>query len=543
MIPFTPILEQFEAARRRKLIQVGYLDQSGNEYKDEELRMHAHSKLPRSIFSDRNDSMQARQIENAESLWENVWFESECACLFGDPNIGKSTLAFSIAHEVACSGRPVLYLDFENMMHNYFNKCWTDRQFLKPANLTVYHYDQDTSVEEMTSRETILQSIESDILDLDAPVIIIDDITHICPLRNCNKTQQVLRRLRQWINHYHVSILVIAHSTSHHEGTPLTMKHLTGDRQLAYAFDSIFTLNDIPAGTVTDGSTHYVKQLKARNAPVQLHNKAVMTLKLKTHYDEEDRRHLTELNRRKGFDDKTINEALNPRIGRRYLHFFVTSREASELQLIFLPTDATREQQLDFIHDTFSKGWSIRNIAAHTCIPKSTIHRLLATTRQQLQQESLKSSPSKIGGGRGSMTESNANSPSKIERDGESITKSNVSSPSKIDQLCKPKPAAKLVLPLVRCSQLPLKEQAGGSMTKSNAKLSQSVQEPPQEKKKQEEKQEKELQEEEKQEEEKQEEEKQVKQVKHHPKTPPLNKPGSSLKKLIKLSHRCPGGG
>ncbi|MBQ9584404.1 MAG: AAA family ATPase [Muribaculaceae bacterium] len=536
MIPFTPILEQFEAARRRKLIQVGYLDQSGNEYKDEELRMHAHSKLPRSIFSDRNDSLQARQIENAESLWENVWFESECACLFGDPNIGKSTLAFSIAHEVACSGRPVLYLDFENMMHNYFNKCWTDRQFLKPANLTVYHYDQDTSVEEMTSRETILQSIESDILDLDAPVVIIDDITHICPLRNCNKTQQVLRRLRQWINHYHVSILVIAHSTSHHEGTPLTMKHLTGDRQLAYAFDSIFTLNDIPAGTVTDGSTHYVKQLKARNAPVQLHNNAVMTLKLKTHYDEEDRRHLTELNRRKGFDDKTINEALNPRIGRRYLHFFVTSREASELQLIFLPTDATREQQLDFIHDTFSKGWSIRNIAAHTCIPKSTIHRLLATTRQQLQQESLKSSPSKIEGGRGSMTESNANSPSKIERDGESITKSNASSPSKIDQLCKPIPAAKLVLPLVRCSQLPLKEQAGGSitksnasspskiegaggsMTKSNAKLSQSVQEPPQEKEKQGEK-------------------------KHHPKTPPLNKPGSSLKKLIKLSHRCPGGG
>ena len=387
MTPFTPILEQFEAARRRKLIQVGYLDQNGNEYEDEELRMHAHSKLPRSIFSDRNDSLEARQIENAESLWENVWFENECACLFGDPNIGKSTLAYSIAHEVACSGRQVLYIDFENMIHNYFSKCWTDMQFLKPENLTVYHYDQETSAEEMTNREKILESIESDILDLDAPVIIIDDITHICPMRNCNKTQEVLRRLRQWINHYHVSILIIAHSTHHHEGTPLTMKHLTGDRQLAYAFDSIFTLNDIPAGTVTDGSTHYVKQLKARNAPLQLHNNAVMTLKMKTHYDEEDRQRLTEMNRKKGFDDKTIHEAINPRIGRQYLHFFVTSRNANELQLIFLPIDATRDQQLEFIHDTFSKGWSIRNIAAHTRIPKSTIHRLLATTREQLQQE------------------------------------------------------------------------------------------------------------------------------------------------------------
>ena len=40
-----------------------------------------------------------------------------------------------------------------------------------------------------------------------------------------------------------------------------------------------------------------------------------------------------------------------------------------------------------------------------------------------------------------------------------------VNSPSKIDQWCKPKPAAKLVLALVRRSPLMLKERAGGSMT------------------------------------------------------------------------------
>ena len=37
-----------------------------------------------------------------------------------------------------------------------------------------------------------------------------------------------------------------------------------------------------------------------------------------------------------------------------------------------------------------------------------------------------------------------------------------ISSPSKIDQWCKPKPAAKLVLALVRRSPLMLKERAGG---------------------------------------------------------------------------------
>ncbi len=39
-----------------------------------------------------------------------------------------------------------------------------------------------------------------------------------------------------------------------------------------------------------------------------------------------------------------------------------------------------------------------------------------------------------------------------------------ISSPSKIDQWCKPKPAAKLVLTLVRRSPLMLKERVGGSM-------------------------------------------------------------------------------
>ena len=48
-------------------------------------------------------------------------------------------------------------------------------------------------------------------------------------------------------------------------------------------------------------------------------------------------------------------------------------------------------------------------------------------------------------------------------------------SPSKIDQWCKPKPAAKLVLALVRRSPLMLKERAGGSMTSSNAIVASEV--------------------------------------------------------------------
>ena len=48
-------------------------------------------------------------------------------------------------------------------------------------------------------------------------------------------------------------------------------------------------------------------------------------------------------------------------------------------------------------------------------------------------------------------------------------------SPSKIDQWCKPKPAAKLVLALVRRSPLMLKERVGGSMTSSYSIVAREV--------------------------------------------------------------------
>ena len=390
MNPFTPILDQFDYARKQELIRIGYLDQNGNEFQDPYLREEAHEKLPRSIFSFRNDDIRARHIEDAQPIWENIWFENECACLFGDPNIGKSTLAFDIAMNIARNGRNVLYVDFENMMHNYNSKNWNGLNTMTPENLFVMHYSQNSSFDEMTDRKTILKSIEADFLDLNTPVIIIDDITHICPMRNCNKTQKVLRKLKQWQNKYHVSILVIAHATHHQEGTPLSLKHLTGDRQLAFAFDSIFTLNDIPARMTANHATHYIKQLKARNAPIQFNHKSVMTLRLETHYNDEECDVIVERNLERGLSQEFIDQCMEDIRGRKHFHFFFLEKDVNELQILFLPQDATREQQLEFIHDTFSKGWSIRNIAAHTGISKSTIHRLLATTREQLDNDESK---------------------------------------------------------------------------------------------------------------------------------------------------------
>ena len=424
----SPIHQQFELARKQALIERGLLDESGREFDNTYRKELAQLNEEPTIFSHRNDDIHAPAIDYAQPLWQNIWFENECACLFGDPNIGKSTLAFQIACNVAATGRNTVYFDFENMMHHYRTRNWAPEQFVKPENLFVQHFSQDATFEQMTDRRRILKDIEKEFLDLNAPVIIIDDITQICPLRNCNKTQRVLRQLRQWLNKYHLSILVIAHASHHQEGTPLAMKHLTGDRQLAYAFDSIISLNDIPAGTTPDGATHYIKQLKARNAPIQMHDEAVTTLRLKDSYDEEACRLLTETCRGEGCDEKALQAEIDQVRGRKFFHFITLQTDVCETQLLYLPLDATPEQRLTFIHDTFAKGWSIRTIAAHSLMPKSTVHRLLATPKNSVETIP-ESSPSKIEGDTGGVCPT--------EQDG-GVCQEEKSSPSKIDQWCKP---------------------------------------------------------------------------------------------------------
>ncbi|MBQ6278913.1 MAG: maleylpyruvate isomerase N-terminal domain-containing protein, partial [Muribaculaceae bacterium] len=75
--------------------------------------------------------------------------------------------------------------------------------------------------------------------------------------------------------------------------------------------------------------------------------------------------------------------------GMQLLHFEFIRNDVSEQSLLFLSPNTPREQLVTFARDCFFKGWSIRDIAAHTALSKSTIHRLLAqpTPPQEEQQQ------------------------------------------------------------------------------------------------------------------------------------------------------------
>jgi len=371
------IYRQFELARKKELINRGVLDAYGNELQGSEYDDYKPNKL-KSIFDFRNDDIQEKHIKSSCALWGDIWYENECMCVFGDPNIGKSALAIQIANSVAEIGFNTIYFDFENMIHHYYGRNMTDMQFNMSPNLSVMHFGQNTSFEEMMSTSAILDSIENSFLDNDAPVIVIDDISYICQLKSTRKANMVLRRLRYWVNKYHISILVIAHARPHREGTSLALKHLTGDRQLAYAFDSIITLNAIPQGLTSGGETHYVKQLKARNNGIIAGTSNVLTFKFNTHYTVEECDNLVRRLVSSGYEQHEAESEVEHLRGLQMLHFEFISANVNEQSLMFLSPDTPREQLVTFARDCFFNGWSIRDIAAHTALSKSTIHRLLA---------------------------------------------------------------------------------------------------------------------------------------------------------------------
>ena len=116
----------------------------------------------------------------AVDLWHGLWYQGEMACLFGEPNVGKTILAMQIANELNKRGLKTLYFDFENAAHQFksryktdkFNYSTGDGEFIvKPLN-------PNYSTAPLDSR-SILDYIKKDFVTERAPVIIIDDITHL----------------------------------------------------------------------------------------------------------------------------------------------------------------------------------------------------------------------------------------------------------------------------------------------------------------------------------------------------------------------------
>ena len=301
----------------------------------------------------------------ARPLLDNFWYEGEMACLFGDTNIGKSLLAYQIANNVARNTElPVAYFDFENASHQYVgryynldkNECVLWDQNLFVFNITSEHVFPPRDV------KTLLDGIECKIVQYRTPYVIIDDIFHLCSMNDCPTTDFVLRTLRHWTLHYHVSILVVAHARRHRNNTPIELMRLCGSQLLTYAFDSIFALNR----TFLAKDHYYLKQLKSRNSDITNGADNVYVMKL-------------------------IRERPQKTLG------FLTIENpdvTDERMLLNICDPETTAQAREKARELSDLGWSLREIAEYFGISHTAVRRLLnanqtAPSKQQgvLQSE------------------------------------------------------------------------------------------------------------------------------------------------------------
>ena len=363
-----------ETSRRRRL----YAENSHSEYiaethtNEKEIERIAENSLLMPLMRE----AWVDGIPAPSTLWHGLWNEGEIACLFGDPNIGKSLLANQIANEAAAMGHQVLYVDFENP-DIHFHSRYTSKEGAFAGNYGNIRYVGlrfDTAHSASYTIEQKFQAIQDAILVHRTPVVIIDDISHILPVKFSERSQSILHQLRHLAQNWHVAVLVLAHTRYHRPDTPLSITHLAGSREFSFAFDSIFALgkvtNELPA---TDGEalvpTHYIRQFKARAAAITYDEDHVMRL---------------HLNKRPGME----------------LAFQIIDSFGIEAQLITPSHLYPDSEILTQILQLHIQGLSLRQIATQLSISPSFVFRTIS--RQTARIERMKSS-----------TEANSNSTTK----------------------------------------------------------------------------------------------------------------------------------
>lgn len=228
---------------------------------------------------------QAKQTPIPEMLFSEFWHENEICILFADTNLGKSILAVQIANSIS-SGKqmpgfkfeakqqPVLYFDFElsakqfEVRYSIKNEATNtyDRHFLFDDRFKRIEINPDAEIPENESFENYLnQSIERSIIDTQAKILIIDNITYLK-----NETEKakdalpLMKQLKALKSKYNLSILALAHTPKRDLSKPITRNDLQGSKMLINFVDSCFAIGE----SQTDKSIRYLKQIKARNTEI-----------------------------------------------------------------------------------------------------------------------------------------------------------------------------------------------------------------------------------------------------------------------------------
>ena len=246
--------------------------------------------------------LDAQKQQDVKPLLGAIWFTGELHVLFADCGVGKSIWATQIAdaiskgnsvyHDLPNENEPkkVLFYDFE-LSDKQFQKRYTNEDgelYPFSENLYIDNIDFLELMEankdgKIPADDLLINKIESDIIQLKADVLIIDNITYLKTesAQDVNVASQLIKKLIYLKRTYNLSILVLAHTPKINPNTPITINHLAGSKVLANLIDSASAIGK----SSLDSNLRYIKQCKASRSHEELFgDNNVITIK-KTHND------------------------------------------------------------------------------------------------------------------------------------------------------------------------------------------------------------------------------------------------------------------
>jgi hypothetical protein len=204
-----------------------------------------------------------------------LWHEGELTIFFGPSGAGKSAKAVQIANDI-CTGKqnewlknesdpqPVLYADFE-LSDKQFEQRYSEgfqNHFVFDEKFIRLELNPDAEIpDKMTMEDYLINSIEEQIFNTGAKILIVDNITYLrTETEKAKEALPLMKRLKDLKRKYDLSILVLAHTPKRDASKPITGNDLFGSVMLKNFCDSIFAVN-IGA---TDQNIRYLKQIKER---------------------------------------------------------------------------------------------------------------------------------------------------------------------------------------------------------------------------------------------------------------------------------------
>jgi hypothetical protein len=224
---------------------------------------------------------EAKATPIPEMLFSEFWHENEICILFADSNLGKSILAVQIADSISkgkqipgfkleAQKQPVLYYDFELSPKQFEARCSVKSQTQK---VFENHYSFDDNFKRIEINpdfelskgidfeKLLIQSIEQSIIETNAKVLIIDNISYLkTEMEQSKNALPLIQHLKSLKNKYGLSILALAHTPKRDLTRPISQNDLQGSKAIFNFIDSCFAIGQ----STTNKDIRYIKQIKER---------------------------------------------------------------------------------------------------------------------------------------------------------------------------------------------------------------------------------------------------------------------------------------